>query len=138
MGRFPWLTSGFARYVEEQNPDYEIEWIVGDDSLDFYDYQAKHGSLPDVILAKDFNRVSAESLSASLYDLGGTDIAASYDEDTLKSVPGNSDAVKYLPGASGFEGIVINSYLFDLYGHCRPKRQTVVCRGVQVFLGEGN
>lgn len=114
------LTSGFARYVEEQNPDYEIEWIVGDDSLDFYDYQAKHGSLPDVILAKDFNRVSAESLSASLYDLGGTDIAALYDEDTLRSIPGNSDAVKYLPGASGFEGIVINSYLFDLYGIAVP------------------
>ena len=29
------LTSGFAQYIEEQNPDYEIEWIVGDDSLDF-------------------------------------------------------------------------------------------------------
>ena len=36
------LTSGFAQYIEEQNPDYEIEWIVGDDSLDFYDYQVKH------------------------------------------------------------------------------------------------
>ena len=93
------LTSGFAQYIEEQNPDYEIEWIVGDDSLDFYDYQAKHGSLPDVILTKDFNRVSAESLSASLYDLGETDIAASYSEDTLRSIPCNSDAVKYLPGA---------------------------------------
>ena len=131
------LTSGFARYVEEQNPDYEIEWIVGDDSLDFYDYQAKHGSLPDVILAKDFNRVSAESLSASLYDLGGTDIAASYDEDTLKSVPGNSDAVKYLPGASGFEGIVINSYLFDLYGIAVPNDKQSFVEACKSFSEKG-
>ena len=131
------LTSGFARYVEEQNPDYEIEWIVGDDSLDFYDYQAKHGSLPDVILAKDFNRVSAESLSASLYDLGGTDIAALYDEDTLRSIPGNSDAVKYLPGASGFEGIVINSYLFDLYGIAVPNDKQSFVEACKSFSEKG-
>lgn len=131
------LTSGFARYVEEQNPDYEIEWIVGDDSLDFYDYQAKHGSLPDVILTKDFNRVSAESLSASLYDLDGTDIAASYDEDTLRSVPGNSDAVKYLPGASGFEGIVINSYLFDLYGIAVPNDKQSFIEACKSFSERG-
>lgn len=131
------LTSGFARYVEEQNPDYEIEWIVGDDSLDFYDYQAKHGSLPDVILAKDFNRVSAESLSASLYDLGGTDIAALYDEDTLRSIPGNSDAVKYLPGASGVEGIVINSYLFDLYGIAVPNDKQSFVEACKSFSEKG-
>ena len=131
------LTSGFARYVEEQNPDYEIEWIVGDDSLDFYDYQAKHGSLPDVILAKDFNRVSAESLSASLYDLGGTDIAALYDEGTLRSIPGNSDAVKYLPGASGFEGIVINSYLFDLYGIAVPNDKQSFVEACKSFSEKG-
>lgn len=131
------LTSGFARYVEEQNPDYEIEWIVGDDSLDFYDYQAKHGSLPDVILAKDFNRVSAESLSASLYDLGGTDIAALYDEDTLRSIPGNSDAVKYLPGASGFEGIVINSYLFDLHGIAVPNDKQSFVEACKSFSEKG-
>ena len=131
------LTSGFAQYIEEQNPDYEIEWIVGDDSLDFYDYQAKHGSLPDVILTKDFNRVSAESLSASLYDLGETDIAASYSEDTLKSIPCNSDAMKYLPGASGFEGIVINSYLFDLYGVSVPSDKQSFIEACKAFSERG-
>ncbi len=131
------LTSGFAQYIEEQNPDYEIEWIVGDDSLDFYGYQAKHGSLPDVILTKDFNRVSAESLSASLYDLGETDIAASYSEDTLRSIPCNSDAVKYLPGASGFEGIVINSYLFDLYGVSVPSDKQSFIEACKAFSERG-
>lgn len=73
------ITSGFAHYIEEKNPSYDIEWIVGDDSLGFYEHQAEHGSLPDVILAKDFNRVDAEALSDSLYNLQGTDIAAGYD-----------------------------------------------------------
>lgn len=110
------ITSGFTSYIEQQNPSYDIEWIVGDDSLDFYDYQAEHGSLPDVILTKDFNRAAADTLSDSLYDLSGTEIAGAYGEGVLDAVPGNSDGVKYLPGACGFEGIIINSYLFDLYG----------------------
>ncbi len=131
------ITSGFARYIEEQNPTYDIEWIVGDDSLDFYDYQAKHGSLPDVILAKDFNRVSAESLSDSLYDLSGTDVASSYDADFLGSVPGNSDKIKFLPGASGFEGIVMNSYLFDTYGIAVPHDKQSFIDACKAFSQKG-
>ena len=131
------ITSGFARYIEEQNPTYDIEWIVGDDSLDFYDYQAKHGSLPDVILVKDFNRVSAESLSDSLYDLSGTDVASSYDADFLGSVPGNSDKIKFLPGASGFEGIVMNSYLFDTYGIAVPHDKQSFIDACKAFSQKG-
>ena len=29
------ISSGFAQYIDDMNPDYDIEWIVGDDSLDF-------------------------------------------------------------------------------------------------------
>lgn len=109
------LTSGFASYINEQNPDYDIEWIVGEDSLDFYSYQAENGSLPDVILAKDFNEADASSLSESLYDLTESDVAANYREDYLRAIPANADKVTYLPAASGFEGILINEYLFNMY-----------------------
>lgn len=131
------ITSGFAHYIEEKNPSYDIEWIVGDDSLGFYEYQAEHGSLPDVILTKDFNRVDAEALSDSLYNLQGTDVAVGYDQDVLNSVPGNSDGVRYLPGASGFEGIVVNSYLFDLYGVAMPTDRQSFIDACRVFSEKG-
>lgn len=131
------ITSGFAHYIEEKNPSYDIEWIVGDDSLGFYEHQAEHGSLPDVILAKDFNRVDAEALSDSLYNLQGTDIAAGYDQDFLNSVPGNNDGVRYLPGASGFEGIVVNSYLFDLYGIAVPTDRQSFIDACRAFSEKG-
>lgn len=131
------IESGFAAYIEEKNPTYDIEWIVGDDSLDFYDYQAKHGSLPDVILAKDFNKVSAESLSSSLYDLSGTDVAKAYGDGALESMPGNSDGVKYLPGAGGFEGIIVNSYLFDLYGIAVPTDKQSFFDACRAFSEKG-
>ena len=131
------ITSGFAQYIEEQNPTYDIEWIVGDDSLGFYNYQAEHGSMPDVILTKDFNRVSAEALSDSLYDLSGTEAAQAYNQDMLHSISGNSDQVKYLPGASGFEGIVINSYLFDLYGIAVPTDKQSFLAACKAFSEKG-
>lgn len=109
------LSNGFSSYIEEQNPDYDIEWIVGQDSLDHYVYQAEQGSLPDVILTRDFDRASASQLSSSLYDLSSTEVAQGYSSQVLSQVPGNSDAVKFLPGAAGFEGIIINNYLFELY-----------------------
>lgn len=131
------ITSGFAQYIKDQNPTYDIEWIVGDDSLDFYDYQAEHGSLPDVILAKDFNRVSAEALSDSLYDLSETDIASSYSADFLDSVPGNSDKIAFLPGASGFEGIVMNSFLFEMYGIAVPHDKQSFIDACKAFSQKG-
>lgn len=109
------ISSGFADYIDSLNPGYDIEWIVGDDSLDFYEYQAEQGSLPDVILTKDFNHVTANTLADSLYDLSGTDLASARSADYLSQVPGNGDRVTYIPGASDFEGILINEYLFNLY-----------------------
>ena len=131
------ITSGFAHYIEEKNPSYDIEWIVGDDSLGFYRYQAEHGSLPDVILTRDFNKVDAEALSDSLYDMQGTDTAAGYDQDLLSSIPGNSDGARYLPGASGFEGIVINSYLFDSYGIAVPTDRQSFIDACRAFSEKG-
>lgn len=109
------LSNGFSEYIEEQNPTYDIEWIVGEDSLDHYVYQAEQGSLPDVILTRDFNRASASTLSESLYDLSETEVAQGYSQQVLSQVPGNEDTVKFLPGAAGFEGIILNNYLFELY-----------------------
>lgn len=91
------ISSGFAQYINELNPDYDIEWIVGDDSLDFYSYQAKNGSLPDVVLTRDFNRVSAETLGDSLYDLSGTELVQNYPEKSLSQISGDDGKVKYVP-----------------------------------------
>lgn len=131
------ISSGFANYIDSLNPDYDIEWIVGDDSLAFYEYQAEQGSLPDVILAKDFNHVEAEGLSESLYSLNDTDLVATYDESLLSQIPGNSEDVKYVPGASGFEGIIINEYLFDLYDIAVPTDRESFLAACQAFSERG-
>lgn len=131
------ISSGFADYLDSLNPHYDIEWLVGDDSLDFYQYQAEEGSLPDVILVKDFNRSTATALSSSLYDLSETDIVSSYDSSYLSQIPGNGDAITYLPGEGGFEGILINEYLFDLYSIPVPTDRASFLQACQTFSEKG-
>ncbi len=131
------ISSGFAQYIDELNPDYDIEWIVGEDSLDFYSYQAKNGSLPDVVLTRDFNRVSAEALGDSLYDLSGTELAQNYPEKSLSQISGDGGKVKYVPGASGFKGIVVNSYLFEMYDIPVPTDKDSFLQACQAFSEKG-
>ncbi len=131
------ISSGFAQYINDLNPDYDIEWIVGDNSLDFYSYQAKNGSLPDVVLTRDFNRVSADALGDSLYDLSGTELAQNYPEKSLSQITGNDGAVKYVPGASGFKGIVVNSYLFQIYDIPVPTDKESFIQACQAFSEKG-
>ncbi len=131
------ISSGFAQYIDDLNPDYDIEWIVGDDSLDFYSYQAKNGSLPDVVLTRDFNRVSADTLGDSLYDLSGTDLAQNYPEKSLSQITGNDGKVKYVPGASGFKGIVMNTYLFETYDIPVPTDKESFLQACQAFSEKG-
>ena len=131
------ISSGFAQYINELNPDYDIEWIVGDDSLDFYSYQAKNGSLPDVVLTRDFNRVSAEALGDSLYDLSGTELVQNYPEKSLSQISDDDGKVKYVPGASGFKGIVVNSYLFEMYDIPVPTDKESFLQACQAFSEKG-
>ncbi len=127
------ISSGFAQYIQEKNPEYDIEWVVGNDSLDFYTYQAENGTLPDVILTRDFNRVSADDLAGSLYSLDGTDLASNYPDGVLSQISGNSNGVKYVPGASGFAGIIINSYLFETYDIPVPTDKESFIQACQAF-----
>ncbi len=131
------ISSGFAQYIEQLNPEYDIEWVVGGDSLDFYSYQAENGTLPDVILTRDFNRVSADDLSTSLYSLDDTELVANYPEGRLSQISNTENGVKYIPGASGFAGIIINSYLFEAYNIPVPTDKESFIQACQAFSEQG-
>ncbi len=131
------ISSGFADYIDSLNPTYDIEWLVGEDSLEFYQYQAEEGSLPDVILVHDFNRSTATTLSSSLYDLSETDFASTYQSSYLDQIPGNNESLVYIPGDSGFEGILVNEYLFDLYDIAIPTDRASFIEACQAFAQNG-
>ena len=73
-----WSTSlyeNYAPYVQSQLPDVNIEFIVGNNDLDFYKFLQQNGGLPDIITCCRFSLHDAAPLKGSLMNLAMTNEA---------------------------------------------------------------
>ena len=103
-------------YIKEQIPDQDIEFIVGNNNVDLYNYLEKHNDLPDIITTRRFSAKDAESLQPYLLDLGAHDIVSEYYPYALQYYTDSDGAIKWLPVCGIPETIIANKTLFDKYG----------------------
>ena len=74
------LYEKYAPYIQEQLPDINVEFVVGNNDLDFYRFLDENGGLPDIITCCRFSLHDASPLKDSLMDLSTTNVAgAVYD-----------------------------------------------------------
>ena len=74
------LYEKYASYIQEQLPDINVEFVVGNNDLDFYKFLKENGGLPDIITCCRFSLHDASPLKDSLMDLSTTNVAgAVYD-----------------------------------------------------------
>lgn len=59
------LYEKYAPYVQAQLPDVNIEFIVGNNDLDFYKFLQENGGLPDIITCCRFSLHDAAPLKAN-------------------------------------------------------------------------
>ena len=60
-----WSTSlyeKYAPYIQKQLPDINVEFVVGNNDLDFYRFLNENGGLPDIITCCRFSLHDARSL----------------------------------------------------------------------------
>ena len=69
------LYEAYAPYIQEQLPDINIEFVVGNNDLDFYRFLEENGGLPDIITCCRFSLHDASPLKDSLMDLATTNVA---------------------------------------------------------------
>lgn len=108
-------------YIEEQIPDQEIEFIVGNNNVDLYNYLEEHDELPDIITTRRFSEKDAETLQPYLLDMGAYDIVSEYYPYALQYYTDSDGAIKWLPVCGIPETIIANKTLFDKYGIDIPK-----------------
>jgi len=60
------LYEKYAPYIQEQLPDINIEFVVGNNDLDFYRFLNENGGLPDIITCCRFSLHDASPLKDSL------------------------------------------------------------------------
>ena len=100
------LYEKYAPYIQEQLPDINIEFVVGNNDLDFYRFLDENGGLPDIITCCRFSLHDASPLKDSLMDLSTTNVAGAVNED---------GSVNWLPVCADVHGFVVNKDLFEKY-----------------------
>ena len=113
-----WSTSlyeAYAPYVQSQLPDVNIEFIVGNNDLDFYKFLQENGGLPDIITCCRFSLHDAAPLKDSLMNLALTNEAGAVYNTYLNSFKNEDGSVNWLPVCADAHGFVVNRGLFEQY-----------------------
>ena len=113
-----WSTSlyeAYAPYIQEQLPDINIEFVVGNNDLDFYRFLEKNGGLPDIITCCRFSLHDASPLKDSLMDLSTTNVAGAVYNTYLNNFMNEDGSVNWLPVCADAHGFVVNKDLFETY-----------------------
>ena len=109
------LYEKYAPYVQAQLPDVNIEFIVGNNDLDFYKFLRQNGGLPDIITCCRFSLHDAAPLKDSLMNLATTNEAGAIYNTYLNSFKNEDGSVNWLPVCPDIHGFVVNCDLFEQY-----------------------
>ena len=109
------LYEKYAPYIQEQLPDINVEFVVGNNDLDFYKFLNENGGLPDIITCCRFSLHDASPLKDSLMDLSTTNEAGAVYDTYLSNFMNKDGSVNWLPVCADAHGFVVNKDLFEKY-----------------------
>ena len=135
-----WSTSlyeTYAPYVQSQLPDVNIEFIVGNNDLDFYKFLQENGGLPDIITCCRFSLHDAAPLKDSLMNLAMTNEAGAVYNAYLNSFKNEDGSVNWLPVCADAHGFVVNRSLFEQYDIPLPTDYASFVSACQAFEALG-
>ena len=135
-----WSTSlyeAYAPYIQEQLPDINVEFVVGNNDLDFYRFLEKNGGLPDIITCCRFSLHDASPLKDSLMDLSTTNVAGAVYNTYLNNFMNEDGSVNWLPVCADAHGFVVNKDLFETYDIPLPTDYESFVSACQAFEKAG-
>ena len=127
------LYETYASYVQSQLPDVNIEFIVGNNDLDFYKFLQQNGGLPDIITCCRFSLHDAAPLKDSLMNLATTNAAGAVYNTYLNSFKNEDGSVNWLPVCADAHGFVVNRSLFEQYDIPLPTDYESFAAACQAF-----
>ena len=89
------LYEKYAPYIQEQLPDINVEFVVGNNDLDFYKFLKENDVLPDIITCCRFSLHDASPLKDSLMDLSTTNAAGAVYDTYLNNFMNEDGSVNW-------------------------------------------
>ena len=127
------LYEKYAPYIQEQLPDINVEFVVGNNDLDFYKFLKENGGLPDIITCCRFSLHDASPLKDSLMDLSTTNAAGAVYDTYLSNFMNEDGSVNWLPVCADAHGFVVNKDLFEKYDISLPTDYESFVSACQAF-----
>ena len=127
------LYETYAPYIQSQLPDVNVEFIVGNNDLDFYKFLQQNGGLPDIITCCRFSLHDAAPLKDSLMNLATTNEAGAVYNTYLNSFKNEDGSVNWLPVCADAHGFVVNRGLFEQYDIPLPTDYASFAAACQAF-----
>ena len=131
------LYDKYVPYIQEQLPDINIEFVVGNNDLDFYKFLDENGGLPDIITCCRFSLHDASPLKDSLMDLSTTNEAGAVYNTYLNNFKNEDGSVNWLPVCADAHGFIVNKDLFEKYGIPLPTDYDSFVFACQAFEEKG-
>ena len=131
------LYDKYAPYIQEQLPNINIEFVVGNNDLDFYKFLDENGGLPDIITCCRFSLHDASPLKDSLMDLSTTNEAGAVYNTYLNNFKNEDGSVNWLPVCADAHGFIVNKDLFEKYGIPLPTDYDSFVFACQAFEEKG-
>ena len=131
------LYENYAPYIQSQLPDVNIEFIVGNNDLDFYKFLNENGGLPDIITCCRFSLHDAAPLKDSLMNLATTNEAGAVYNPYLNSFKNEDGSINWLPVCADAHGFLVNRSLFEKYGIPLPTDYDSFVSACQAFAKHG-
>ena len=131
------LYGTYAPYIQSQLPDVNVEFIVGNNDLDFYKFLQQNGGLPDIITCCRFSLHDAAPLKGSLMNLAMTNEAGAVYNTYLNSFKNEDGSVNWLPVCADAHGFVVNRSLFEQYDIPLPTDYASFVSACQAFEALG-
>ena len=110
------LYDNFVPYIQSKLPDVNIQFVVGNNDLDFYKFMNENGKLPDIITSRRFSLHDAAGLKDQLMDLSTTEMAGAIYVSYIDNFTNADGTVNWLPMCGEVDGLVANKAVFDKYG----------------------
>lgn len=131
------LYDKYAPYIQSQLPDVNVEFVVGNNDLDFYKFLNENGGLPDIITCCRFSLHDASPLKDSLMDLSTTNVAGAVYNSYLNNFMNEDGSVNWLPMSADAHGFVVNKSLFEKYDIALPTDYESFVQACQKFEAVG-
>ena len=127
------LYEKYAPYIQKQLPDINVEFVVGNNDLDFYKFLKENGGLPDIITCCRFSLHDASPLKDSLMDLSTTNAAGAVYDTYLNNFMNKDGSINWIPVCADAHGVVVNKDLFETYDIPLPTDYASFVSACQAF-----